>query len=114
MDGRVMVTHNIISVWDKSEEQWLEIRGHGVGGSDAGTISGVSKYNSAYQLWSEKAKITKRTFEGNDATKWGHRLEFVTAKAYAEDYNKAIVEWPVLIWSSDPDLPFMYANLDFV
>lgn len=106
----------IIPAWREvlSEAEWLKLREKGIGGSDSGTIVGTNAYGSAYQLWSEKTHTTERTFEGNDATKWGHRLENVIAEAYAEDYNKAIVEWPVFVWSSDPDLPFMYANLDFV
>jgi putative phage-type endonuclease len=104
----------IVPVWDKTEQEWLEMRSHGVGGSDSGTICGVDKYSSALVLWSEKVGHTKREFSGNAATRWGHRLEDDVAEAYAEDYNKAIVAWPVLIWSSDPEHPFMYANLDYV
>jgi putative phage-type endonuclease len=102
----------IIPVWDKTEEEWLEIRKGGIGGSDAGTICGVNKYKSPYALWTEKTKIVPTTFTGNDATKWGHRLERVVAEAYAEDYNKAVVEWPVIIWSEK--YPWMFANLDFL
>lgn len=105
---------NIVSVWDKTEEQWLAEREKGIGGSDAGTIVGVNKYNSPLQLWSEKTHTTERSFTGNEATKWGHILEPVIAETYAADTGKAIVEWPVLIWSEDEDAKFMYANLDYV
>ena len=104
----------IVSVWDKTEAQWLAEREKGIGGSDAGTIVGVNKYNSPLQLWSEKTHTTPRTFTGNSATKWGHILEPVIAEAYAKDTGKAIVEWPVLIWSGDEETSFMYANLDYV
>ena len=108
------MTHNIIPVWPLTEDEWLAERSKGIGGSDAGTIVGVNHYNSAYVLRREKSGVAERTFTGNEATAWGHLLEDDIATKYAKDYNKAIVEWPVLIWSSDPERPFMYANLDYV
>jgi len=105
---------NVIPVWDMTEEEWLKAREGGVGGSDAGTVCGVNKYKSAYALWAEKSNIVERDFVGNEATKWGHRLERIVAEAYAEDYNKAVVEWPVILWSKEDGREFMFANLDFV
>lgn len=102
----------IIPVWDKTEQEWLEIRKGGIGGSDAGTVLGVNKYKSPYALWAEKTGAVETEFSGNEATKWGHRLERIVAQAYAEDYNKAVVEWPVILWSEDR--PCMFANLDFL
>jgi putative phage-type endonuclease len=104
----------ITPVWDCTEEEWLELRTHGIGGSDAGTVCGVNKYNSPYALWAEKTGVVKRDFEGNDATKWGHRLERIIAEAYAEDYNQAVVSWPVILTSIEPGFEFMFANLDFL
>jgi putative phage-type endonuclease len=105
---------NIIPVWDKTVEEWEQIRGSlpGIGGSDAGTVVGVNKYKSPYALWGEKTGIIPSNFEGNEATKWGHRLERIIAEAYAEDYNVAVVSWPVILVSEEN--PFMFANLDFV
>jgi putative phage-type endonuclease len=99
----------IIPVWDLTEDQWLTLREEGIGGSDAGTICGVNKYKSPYALWAEKSRLVGRDFAG-DAAKWGHRLEPVVAAAYAEDHNKAIVSWPVLIRSTVHS--FMFANVD--
>jgi putative phage-type endonuclease len=102
----------VIPVWDKTETEWLEIRKGGIGGSDAGTVCGVNRYKSPYALWTEKTGIVETTFTGNEATKWGHRLERIVAEGYAEDYNKAVVEWEVIIWSEKNN--FMFANLDFL
>lgn len=109
-----MKKFNVIPVWDMSEEEWLQAREGGIGGSDAGTVCGVNKYKSAYALWAEKSGIVERDFVGNEATKWGHRLERIVAEAYAEDYNKAVVEWPVILWSKEEGHDFMFANLDFL
>jgi len=99
----------IIPIWDLTEGEWLTLREDGIGGSDAGTICGVNKYKSPYALWAEKSGLLERDFAG-DAAKWGHRLESVVASAYAEDHNKVIVAWPVLIRSLEHS--FMFANVD--
>jgi putative phage-type endonuclease len=102
---------HVIPTWDMPEEEWLAFRANGLGGSDAGTVCGVNKYKSAYALWAERTGQIERDNVGNDATKWGNRLERVVAEAYAEDYNMAVVEWPVILVSEDN--PFMFANVDF-
>jgi predicted phage-related endonuclease len=35
------------------------------------------------------------------------------AEAYAEDYTKAVVAWPVILVSQEEEHPFMLANVDF-
>lgn len=104
----------VVPVWDMSEEEWLKARENGIGGSDAGTVCGVNRYKSAYALWAEKSNLVERDFVGNEATKWGHRLERIVAEAYAEDYKKAVVEWPVILRSKEEGREFMFANLDFL
>ena len=101
----------VIPTWDMSEEEWLATRRRlGIGGSDAGTILGVNKYKSPYALWMDKLGLAEKDDAGMPA-KWGHRLEPVIAEAYAEDYNMAVVGWPVILVSKEHD--FMFANLDY-
>lgn len=104
----------VIPVWDMSNDEWLEARKGGIGGSDAGTIVGVNKYKSAYALWGEKTNIVPTEFSGNDATDWGHDLERPVAINYARAHNKAVVEWPVILQSLEEGREFMFANLDFL
>ena len=104
----------VIPVWDKTEAEWLELRRElGFGGSDVGSMAGVNKYKKPYALWAEKSGLVIPEPAG-DAAKWGHRLERVVAEAYAEDYGKAVVAWPVILVSQEPGLEFMFANLDFL
>lgn len=37
-----------------TNEEWLEWRNKGIGGSDVATICGLNKYKSALELWMEK------------------------------------------------------------
>jgi len=102
----------VIPVWDMTEDEWLaQRRSLGIGGSDAGTILGFNKYKSPYALWADKTGRAEKDDAGEPA-KWGHRLEPVIAEAYAEDYNVALVEWPVILVSLEND--FMFANLDYL
>lgn len=56
---------------------------YGIGGSDAGTIAGLNRYKTAYELWLEKTG-KKESFQGNQATSWGNALEDIVAQKYAE------------------------------
>ncbi len=102
----------VVPAWDMPEEEWLAYRKNGIGGSDAGTIIGVNKYNSPYALWAERVGVVEREFTGNEATEWGNELELPIARMYAKKHYKAVVEWPVILVSEEN--PFMFANLDFV
>jgi len=93
-----------------SREQWLELRKTGIGGSDAGTILGVNPYSSPYALWASKTGLVEDTFKGNAATDWGNRLERTVAEAFAQETNKAVVEWPVMLQG---EKPWQLANVDF-
>jgi putative phage-type endonuclease len=101
----------IIPIWDWTEEEWVEARHAGIGGSDAGTVLGVNSYNSRYELYGDKTGLFPKGFTGNRATEWGHRLEPLVALAYAEERNQAVVEWKVLIFD---DNGFEFANIDYL
>jgi len=104
----------VIPVWDMSEEDWLEAREGGIGGSDAGTVCGVNRYKSAYALWAEKSHIVERDPVVGEAIRIGHKFERPIAEFYSEENNKAVVEWPVILWSEEEGREFMFANLDFL
>lgn len=93
------------------EKKWQEARHAGIGGSDSGTILGVNSYNSQYELYGDKTGLFPKTFNGNAATWFGHKLEPIIAERYAMEYNAAVVEWPVMIFD---DNGYEFANLDYL
>ena len=93
-------------------EDWLALRGKGIGGSDVGTIVGANKYKSAFALWAEKTGKIVNEFKGNEATQWGHDLELIVAQRFAQKTGKSVVAWPVMLQSTRWE--FMRANLDFL
>lgn len=73
----------------QSKEEWLEIRSHYVGGSDAGAVVGLNPYKSAYTLWAEKTgKIAP--FAGNLTTEVGAYLEAFVAELWSRETGKKV------------------------
>lgn len=61
-------------------EEWEDIRGNGIGGSDAGAVIGVNPYKSIIDVYIDKTKGSN--FKGNKYTHWGHNLESVIFKEF--------------------------------
>lgn len=60
-----------------------------IGGSDVAAILGLNRYKTSYEVWEEK-RHNIRTFEGNQATEWGKKLEPVII-AHFEQVNNVKV-----------------------
>lgn len=94
-----------------SRNDWLEHRRHGIGGSDAAVIMGVSPWKSLMDLWLEK---TGQYVEGIDSESmyWGRVLEDVIAKEFAIRNKLKIRRVNAIL--QHPDYPYMIANVDRV
>lgn len=97
----------------KDVDQWHELRGKGIGGSDAGIVMNVSNYKTPYQLWEEKTGKVDRPFITNEAIEKGNALEPLMFELFKVYYSK---EYEVIdtknISLSSKQFPFMRANLD--
>ena len=76
----------------KSHQEWLELRTHGIGASEVGTIMGVNKYQTLYQLWQSKKNAVINEDDSNSALLWGHLLEPVVAELYSLETGCKIVK----------------------
>ncbi len=95
----------------RDKEEWLEIRSHYVGGSDAGAIVGLNPYKSAYTLWAEKTgKITP--FSGNLTTEVGAYLEAFVADLWSRETGKKVKRMNRVLVSDQ--YPFACADVDRV
>lgn len=98
----------------KDEEDWLELRTKGIGGSDVGAIMGLNKYTSALQIY--KAKVLGQANDVSDkpAVRKGKDLEPVIRANYfrpmMEQKNFELVEVPYILINSK--YPWLRANLD--
>lgn len=96
----------------ESREEWLELRGRGIGGSDVSAIMGLNEYKSPLQLWLEKTgRVEPRDLSDNEAVQWGVTLEPVIRDRFAERHPEYTVQMPSGIYCSN-ECPWERASLD--
>lgn len=61
--------------WDVTEDEWLNARRFGLGGSDILAILGFSNYRTPWDVWAEKAGVRSWQDEGSHAADLGKDLE---------------------------------------
>ena len=87
---------------------WVEWRNGGLGASDLPSVVGCNPYQSEYQLAALKRGVTP-AFEGNEKTRWGHRMEAVGIEVYQEATGHRVVTGETF---GDPRWPHLWATLD--
>ena len=73
----------------ENREEWLELRGKYIGGSDAASVVGLNEYQSPYALWCVKTGKTPE-FGGNLRTEVGTFLEPFIAKLFEKESGKKV------------------------
>ena len=94
-----------------TEEEWLDWRNEGIGGSDAAVALRVHPYKCPLDLYLEKIK-GKRNKISTPATRWGHTLEPLVINMVQERFPevaRTVQPLPLMI---DPDYPFLRATMD--
>lgn len=100
---------SITKVKTESHEEWLELRSHYIGGSDAAAVVGLNAFSSPYSLWAEKTgKIPG--FSGNLATEVGTYLEEFVAQKFAAETGKKVRKVNQSFLNTD--YPWAIANID--
>jgi len=103
----------LVSTKNMSREEWLSVRGQGIGSSDAAVAVGISPYKSPLELWLEKTeRQAAPDISANDAVFWGTTLEHIIANVYAQRTGTKVRRLNAVL--QNPDHPFMLANLDRV
>lgn len=100
-----------------SREKWLELRRHGIGGSDAAAIMGLNPWRSPIAVWAEKlpegmedaAPITDEP--DSEAMYWGTVLEEPIARRFAQLHPEIKVRRNNHIIYHQAH-PFIFANID--
>lgn len=90
--------------------QWLEYRRKGIGGSDAGTILGVNKYKTPFELFMDKTGESMVEDEAGEAAYWGNQMEEVVAKEFEKRTGKKVRRSNMM--HQHPQYDFMLANVD--
>lgn len=66
----------------ENEEDWLELRTKGIGGSDIGAIMGLNKYSSPLKIYKQKIEGYKEDMSDNAYVKKGKDLEDLILQNY--------------------------------
>lgn len=95
-----------------TQAEWLEVRKHGIGSSEAGAVMGLNPWQSAYQLWRHKLGIDPPVQE-NFAMRAGHYLEGVVAHFYADATGATIIKSSAGDWiARDRKQPWLQVSPD--
>lgn len=98
------------STLEMTHDEWLKDRMRGIGGSDVGTILGLNKWKSPYQLWLEKTGQVNLDYTESEPAYWGNVLEEVVAKEFQERTGKRVMRRNQVF--EHPLHPFLRANID--
>lgn len=97
-----------------SDEEWLESRKQGIGGSDAAAIVGLSPYQSAFAVYLDKLGLCPEK-EDSEAMRQGRDLEEYVAQRFVEKMKDEGQEIKVRNCNyilRHPKNKFMLANVD--
>ncbi len=96
----------------KDRQEWLKLRGAGIGSSDVGTILGLNPYDTPYQLWRRKVGIDPPKQE-NFAMKAGHYLEDAVSLFYRDESGKELIKRSAGDWLIvNNEKPFLRVSPD--
>lgn len=99
---------------EEINQQWLDARKQGIGGSDAAAIMGMSKYGTPLTVWLEKTgREESPDLSDNEYVYWGNVLESVVAEEFSKRHPEYIMRRKNALLRSKK-YPFMQASLDFV
>lgn len=94
----------------ENRESWLKAREKGIGGSDAAAIVGLSKWKSAFALWSEKTgRIEPEDISDKEVVYWGTQLEEMVAREFCKRTGKKVKKQGLY---RNKKHPFMLASVD--
>lgn len=98
-----------VPIAGKSREEWLEMRRHTIGGSDAAGIIGLSKWSSPMSVWADK---TGRLPDKPDteAMRLGRDLEGYVARRWMETTGKKVRRLNSMLYNEL--YPFAHADID--
>lgn len=95
---------------DAPRREWEKTRMQGIGGSDAGTILGMNRWKSPWQLWLEKTgQAEPEDLSDNEYVYWGTKQEPLVAEAFEERTGKKVRRCGTL---RSRMYPWMLANVD--
>ena len=105
----------LVSTKDLTRDDWLAVRKHGIGSSDAGAAVGLNPYQSMLELWMVKTgrDTDLPKIDANDDTTpafFGTLFEPLVASLYTRRTGNRVRRINSVL--QHPEIPFMLANVD--
>ena len=75
----------------QTHDEWLQLRGTGIGSSEVGTILGLNRWETPLQLWRRKLGLDAPVPE-NNAMLMGHLLEDAVAKRWEIETGMSVIK----------------------
>ena len=99
----------LVSTVNLQKAEWLRYRKQGLTGTDAGAITGMNPYVSAFQIYQDKIsdEIEERD---NESMRQGRDLEEYVARRFTEETGKKVRNANAIYQSEE--YPFMLADFD--
>ena len=97
------------SIKGMGRAEWLEVRRESIGGSDASTIVGLSKWSSPMSVWADKLGMLEEKPE-TEAMRMGRDLEGYVADRFTEATGKRVEKVNAILYNEL--YPFAHANID--
>lgn len=92
-----------------SHEEWLQVRRHGIGGSDAAAIARLNPYSSPYLVYLDKTGALPEK-EDTEKMRLGRDLEDYVARRFCEETGKKVKHCHYVLAHSRRS--YMLANVD--
>lgn len=92
-----------------SHAEWLQMRKHGIGGSDAAAVCGLNRWRGPLDVYLDKTS-DKTEEKETPAIYWGNVMEPVLRTEFAKRSGLVVEEVPYLF--NCREYPFMIANVD--
>lgn len=106
-------TAEFIGDFEAGSEEWHNLRSHGIGGSEIGTIMGLNPYESAYTLWhKKKGLIQDSVSDDNIAVFIGKSMETPILERYEAQHPELEI-FTTGTWRHK-DCNWMHANPDAI
>ena len=103
----------LVETADISEEDWLDYRRRGIGGSDGSAIFGTSPFRTARDLYYDKLNIASVEDDVGNwvAMEMGHLLEPLVAKIFERKTGYRVYQIKKMF--QHPQYPWMLADVDY-
>ena len=99
----------LIGTKDLPKEEWLRIRKRGLTGTDAGAITGLNPFRSAFDVWEDKLSDGIDDYD-NEAMRQGRDLESYVAQRFSEETGLKVRN--VNYVCQNEDHPILLADFD--